>query len=95
VALYRPHDRPANRKAFRVSPWATIEVLSDDADHDLVRKDGVYADLGVAHRAYIEPWNRYPWWCRLDGVDHDGTVAVWDLPGWPPLELGRGALLED
>ena len=95
VALYRPEDRPANRKAFRVAPWAIIEVLSDDADHDLVRKDGVYAALGVAHRAYVEPWDRYPWWCRLDGVDHDGPVATWELAGWPPLDLERATLLAD
>ncbi len=93
VALWRPEDVPANLKAFRVPPWATVEVLSDDADHDLVRKDGVYADLGVARRAHVEPWGRFDWWCRLDGVPFDGESATWELPGWPPLVLDRDALL--
>jgi len=93
LALYRPDDVPANLKAFRVPPWATLEVLSDDADHDLVRKDGVYRDFGVGRRAYLEPWGRQRWWCRLDGVDHVGASATWQLAGWPPLQLDRDALL--
>ncbi|MGI8876360.1 MAG: Uma2 family endonuclease [Egibacteraceae bacterium] len=95
LALYRPQDRPVNRRSFKVAPWATLEVLSDDAHHDLIRKDGVYADLGVVRRAYLEPWGRYPWWCRLDGVDHDGPTATWALDGWPALHLDRDALLAD
>lgn len=95
IALYRPQDRPESRRSFTVPPGATMEVLSDDAHHDLVRKDGVYADLGVARRAYVEPWGRYGWWCRLDGVDHDGPVATWELDGWPPLRLDRDTLLAD
>lgn len=74
-------------------PWATLEVLSDDADHDLVRKDAIYASFGVTRRAYVEPWGRFGWWCQLDGVTHDGPTATWSLPGWPPLTLGREALL--
>lgn len=93
LALYRPEDVPASLKAFRVPPSATLEVLSDDADHDLVRKDGVYAEFGVARRAYVEPWGRFDWWCRLDGVPHDGPTATWSLPGWPPLVFRRDALL--
>lgn len=93
LALYRPADVPESLKAFRVPPWATLEVLSDDADHDLVRKDGIYADFGVARRAYVEPWGRYDWWCRLDGVPHAAPSAMWELPGWPPLTLERDALL--
>lgn len=95
LAVYRPEDRPATRRAFRVPPSATLEVLSEDAHHDLVRKDAVYAAFGVAHRAYVEPWGRYPWWCRVEGVDHDGPVAEWRLGGWPPLRLVRDDLLAD
>lgn len=93
LALYRPEDRPANLRAFRVPPWAILEVLSDDADHDLVRKDAVYRDLGVARRAYVEPWGRQSWWCRLDGVGHGRGTAVWELPDWQPLRLSRAELL--
>lgn len=95
LAVYRPEDRPASRRSFTVPPWATVEVLSDDAHHDLVRKDDIYVEFGVARRAYVEPWGRYRWWCRLDGVDHDGAEAVWELDGWPPLRLVRGELLAD
>lgn len=93
LALYRPQDVPANLRAFRVPPWATLEVLSDDADHDIVLKDGIYAGAGVARRAYIEPWGRFDWWCLLDGEPHAGPAVTWELPGWPPLVLDRDALL--
>jgi hypothetical protein len=95
LAIYRPADRPPNRKAFQVPPWATLEVLSDDADHDLRRKDAVYADFGVAHRGYVEPWGRFEWWCRLDGVEHAEPTATWRLPGWPPIDVERDVLLVD
>lgn len=95
LALYRPEDRPASRRSFRVPPWGIVEVLSDDAHHDLVRKDAVYVDLGVERRAYLEPWGRFAWWCRLDGQDHDTEVVTWQLPGWPPLRLDRSALLAE
>ncbi|MGI8575514.1 MAG: hypothetical protein ACR2MA_09265 [Egibacteraceae bacterium] len=93
LALYRPEDAPANLKSFRVPPWATLEVLSDDAHHDFVRKDGIDASLGVTRRPYIEPWGRFDWWCRLDDVPHTGPTATWELPGWPPLTLRRDELL--
>jgi hypothetical protein len=70
-----------------------VEILSDDADHDLVRKDAIYAEFGVPHRAYIEIRERYGWWCRLDGRDHTDPATVWQLPGWPPLEFDRAHLL--
>lgn len=95
LAIYRRQDRPASRKSFEVPPQATLEVLSDDAHHDLVRKDEAYADLGVARRGYVEPWGRYAWWVRLDGTDHDGEEAVWQLDGWPPLRLVRDELLAE
>lgn len=94
VALYHREDVPADLKSFRTPPWATLEVLSDDADHDLVHKDGVYAEQGVTRRAYVEPWGRFGWWCRLDGVEHAGPTAMWELPAWPPLRLERDVLLD-
>ena len=95
LALYRPQDRPPNRKSFRVPPRATLEVLSDDVDHDLRRKDALYADFGVAHRAYVEPWGRFDWWCRIEGVEHTGETATWPLRGWPDVTLVRDELLAD
>lgn len=93
VAVYRRGDEPADRfGAFRVAPQATLEILSDDADHDLVRKDGIYEQFGVTHRAYIEMRDRYAWWCRLDGVDHDAPTVTWHLDGWPALSLHRDEL---
>lgn len=87
-----PEDR---RGAFHVAPQAILEILSDDADHDLVRKDAIYAEFGVARRAYLDMLQRFGWWCRIDGVDHDGPDAVWHLDGWPPLRLDRDALFAD
>lgn len=95
VAVYRVADRPPSRRAFRVPPVATVEVLSDDADHDLVRKEQLYARLGVRHRAYVEPWGRGDWWCPIDGVDRDEPTVELQLNGWPPVLLGRDALLAD
>ncbi len=66
-----------------------LEILSDDADHDLVRKDGVYAQFGVARRAFLDPRRRHGWWSRIDGVDHDGPDVRWHLDGWPELRFGR------
>lgn len=95
LAVYRPQDRPANRKSFRVPPQSVLEVLSDDAYHDVVRKDAVYEEFGVRHRAYLDPRRRGGWWLRLDGVDHDGPAAEWQLDGWPPLRFDASSLLAD
>lgn len=95
LAVYRPEDRPVNRKSFRVPAQAVLEVLSDDAFHDVVRKEGVYAEYGVEHRAFLDPRERGGWWLRLDGVDHTGDRAEWQLPGWPPIPFDRAALLAD
>lgn len=93
VAVYAAADRPADGRAFTVAPLAVVEVLSDDAHHDLVRKDEVHGDLGVAHRAYVDAWSRYRWWARLDGADVDQATATWHLAGWPPVELDADGLL--
>jgi hypothetical protein len=95
IAVYRVQDRPADRRVFTVPPRAAVEVLSEDAHHDLVRKDGLYTDSGVAHRAYVDPWGRFTWWCRLDGTDHDGPTVTWELEEWPPLRFDRASLLAD
>ncbi len=96
VAVYRRGDEPADRYgAFQIAPQVILEILSDDADHDLVRKDGVYAQFGVARRAYLDARQRYGWWCRIDGEDHDGPTARWQLDGWPELRFRREELLGD
>lgn len=94
VAVYRSGDEPTDRGgAFRVPPQAIVEVLSDDADHDLRRKDAIYAEHGVSRRAYLDPYERDNWWVRLDGVDHREPVAVWQLDTWPELRLDHDELL--
>ena len=92
VAVYRAGDVPEDAYgAFHVAPLATVEILSDDAHHDLVRKDEIYAEVG-ARRAYLDMRRRFGWWCRLDGVDETGATATWQLDGWPPLVMERDAL---
>lgn len=94
VAVYRTGDEPADRAgAFAVAPQAIVEILSRDADHDLRRKDAVYAEHGVAHRAYLDPEQRYGWWVRVDGGDHVISPVAWPLPGWPQIRLSREELL--
>ena len=96
LAVYRPGDEPPNRHGeFHVAPQAILEILSEDADHDLVKKDGVYAQFGVTRRAYLDSYQRHDWWCRLDGVDHDEPEVRWTLEGWPDLLLRRDDLLGD
>ena len=95
VAVYRAGDEPADREgAFQVAPLASVEILGDDDHHDLVRKDALYAQAG-ARRAYLDWRQRHGWWLRLDGAEHDGATAAWQLDGWPPLRLVRDELLAD
>lgn len=96
VAVYRPEDQPANRYGmFSIAPQAILEILSDDAYHDLVRKDAIYAEFGVTRRAYLDPRERDGWWLRVDSVDHDDAEVVWGLDAWPLLRFERAALLAD
>lgn len=96
LAVYRPGDQPTDRRgAFRVAPTAIVEILSADDHHDLVRKDAIYAEAGVRRRAYVDAFQRYGWWCRLDGTDHAGDTADWQLDGWPALRLSRAELFAD
>jgi hypothetical protein len=96
VAVWRHGEQPEDPQgAFRVPPRAILEILSADADHDLVRKEGVYAEYGFAHRAYLDMMGRWDWWLRTDGVDHIEPVVEWRLGGWPPLRLDREALFRD
>jgi hypothetical protein len=94
LAIWRPEDRPANRKAFRVPPRAVLEVLSDDGRHDTVTKDEVYAEAGSV-RAYLDPRQRDGWWLRAGGAEHRAPTATWQPPGWPPIPLVRDDLLAD
>lgn len=96
VAVYRRGDEPTDRHgAFRVPPQAVLEILSDDAVHDLVHKNEIYAADGVSRRAYLDPRQRFGWWLRLDGVDHTAPTVTWSLEGWPALTLDRDELLAD
>ena len=92
VAVYRIAALPEAGKVFRLPPVASIEVLSDDALHDLAAKDDVYAEHG-ARRAYVDPDERYGWWWQADGQQVSGPQATWQLDGWPPIDLERAALL--
>lgn len=74
-------------------PQAILEILSDDAGHDLRRKDAVYAEHGVARRAYLDPYERHGWWIRLNGADHSDTAITWHLEDWPELRFERDELL--
>lgn len=95
LAIYRAGDEPTDRAgAFEVTPQAVVEVLSADADHDLRRKDPIYAEHGIAHRVHVDPDRRYGWWIRVDGGDHDTSPVAWRLPGWPRLDLRREELLD-
>jgi Uma2 family endonuclease len=94
VAVYRREDRPEKvHGGFRVPPFAIVEILSDDAHHDLVRKDEIYADHGV-RRAYLDTHRRWGWWLRLDGEDQEGRHASWQLDGWRPIPFDREALFD-
>jgi hypothetical protein len=92
VAAYRLADLPAAGKVFRSPPRFSLEILSDDAVHDLVAKDDVYAEHGT-RRAYLDPDERGGWWWKADGVEHTAATATWQPDGWPPLTLDRGVLL--
>lgn len=94
LGIYDRSALPESGRVFRLPPRTTVEVLSDDAAHDLHLKDSVYAESG-ARRAYLEPYTRAPWWCRVDGVDIEGPTADWQLDGWPVIRLERAALLAD
>ena len=93
VGVYRVEDTPDSGKIYRRPPIVSIEVLSDDALHDLATKDDIYAVHG-ARRAYVESYGRFGWWFRADGVEHGAEEVTWELDGWPPIVLRRDALLE-
>jgi hypothetical protein len=95
VAVYRRGDQPEKPSGgFRVPPRAIVEIISEDSHHDLVRKDEIYAEAGV-RRAYVNDLPRFDWWIRLDGVDHAGPEATWQLDGWPALRLERHSLFTE
>lgn len=93
LAVYRDGDQPEDHHgAFHVPPLAVVEILSEDAEHDLVRKDELYAQFGVTSRAYLDARQREGWWCRIDGADHTNAFADWQTPGWPALRLRAGTV---
>lgn len=92
LGIYRGSDVPEDGEVFRAPPLAVVEVLSDDAIHDLVAKDRIYAEHGT-RRAYLDPHERHGWWARVDDVEHDALEVAWQLEGWPPVGLVRATLL--
>jgi hypothetical protein len=93
LGVYRPEDFKPPSKVFWDAPQAIIEILSADAYHDLVRKDAIYAEHG-SRRTFIDYELREGWWARIDGVDHDGPTATWQIPGWPEVTFERDRLLD-
>lgn len=92
VGVYRADDVPEDGEVFRRPPLVVLEVLSDDAVHDVVTKDAVYREHG-ARCGYVDPRRRYGWWCRLDGQEHHEAVVTWELDDWPALRLERDMLI--
>lgn len=94
LAVWRRADRPADGGAFTAPPVAVVEVLSSDADHDLVRKAAVYAAHGVA-AWFVDPARRHGWWIAADS-GHRVSVgpAMLSLPGWPELEITEAILAD-
>ena len=92
IAIYRQRDRPADGGAYRVPPLAIFEVVSDNADHDLVRKRAIYREHGVV-TWFVDPKRRHGWWLS-DGADetYDGETATIELPDRPPVTLERAML---
>lgn len=92
LAVWRVADRPADGGAFIVPPIAVIEVLSTDADHDLIRKAQIYRAHGVK-AWYVDPVSRNGWWLT-DGasVCHDGSSATIEMPARDPLAISRDIL---
>lgn len=92
VAAWRVEDRPRDGGAFRRPPVAMCEILSSDAAHDLDRKAPIY-DRAEVSTLYVDPRERYGWWCRTGAEDHQQERVTWPLPGWPPIELERAEIL--
>jgi Uma2 family endonuclease len=92
VAIWPTPDRPADGGAFVTPPLAVIEVLSTDADHDLVRKYEIYRSFGVVSW-FVDPAQRNGWWLSDgDAFRFDGESATVELPGRPPIEVPRSLL---
>jgi Uma2 family endonuclease len=93
LAIWRTVDRPSDGGAFRRPPTAVIEVLSADAERDLVRKLAIYRSHVVA-TWFVDPAQRYGWWLST-GDDHwSGDEADITLPGWPSVCADRRLVLE-
>lgn len=91
MAIWREADRPTDGGAFRLPPVIAFEILSSDADHDLVAKAAIYRARGVL-AVFLDPAQRHGWWCRIApptgaGTDHhDESIAI-AIPEWPPIVI--------
>ncbi len=83
IAVWRQDQRPSNGGEFKVPPLASIEIVSRDDGHDMVRKHAIYRDHGVA-TWYVDCSRRHGWWIT-DGEGNDVTAESLELtiPGWP------------
>ena len=92
LAVWNAADRPADGGAFRAPPLAVIEVLSGDAEHDLVTKRAIY-DANEVATVYVDPDRRSGWWLRTpDGIEHDGDLVELELPGGFAIDVERSVL---
>ncbi len=89
LAIWSADDRPADGGAFTRPPLAVFEILSADADHDLVRKATIHRRHDVANW-FVDPAERHGWWLS-DGADISVTAdsAAVDLPDRTSVTLDR------
>lgn len=92
VGVWRRADVPSDGGVFRRPPVAVVEVLSEDRDHDLVRKHALYRAEGV-QSVFIDPSVREGWWLRVGDRDVVEPAFEWLLGDWS-VHLLRGELLD-
>jgi Uma2 family endonuclease len=93
LAMWRTSDRPADGGAFTMPPVAVIEVLSSDADHDLVRKAEIYRAYGVA-AWYVDPAERNGWWLTDGLTQHRGENVTINLPARASIVIPHSVISE-
>lgn len=92
VGVWRRTDLPSDGGVFRRPPVAVVEVLSEDRDHDLVRKHALYRAQEVP-ALFLDPSRSEGWWLRVAGHDVDEASYEWHLGAWS-VRLIRDQLLE-
>jgi len=92
VGVWRRADVPPDGGVFRRPPVAVVEVLSEDRDHDLVRKHALYRAERVP-ALFIDPSRQEGWWLRVADRDVDEAAFDWHLGDWS-VRLLRDDLLE-